>query len=222
MAPPVTARELDVSGLRHVPDAETWRALSPGAREAFIAEVTSALSNQVLVAPEGRPHGRAKSRALDQLGHSFARTGRRIYLASELPILYPGERGFAPDIMAVLDVDDPGDADERMAWVTADEGKGLDLALKVHYSGDRGKDFVDNVADYARLGIPEYFVYDRKQQILPPDAAGRPRRVLEHLAALIRRAPSVGRRVLQPFAARRCPGWPGRRPARCRARRRGP
>ena len=46
----------------------------------------------------------------------------------ELPTLYPGEAPFSPDLMAVLDVEDPGDADTRTAWVVAEERHGLDLA----------------------------------------------------------------------------------------------
>lgn len=68
---------------------------------------------------------------------------------------------FAPDVIAVLDVDDLGDEDPRNAWVVADEGKGLDWVLEVMNLGDRRKDLVENVLDYAALGIFEYFVYDR-------------------------------------------------------------
>ncbi|MFS8070670.1 MAG: Uma2 family endonuclease, partial [Byssovorax sp.] len=63
----------------------------------------------------------------------------------------------------VLDVPQPED-DLRMAWVVADEHKGLDFVLEVHYAGDRNKDLVVNVERYARLGIPEYFIYDRARQ----------------------------------------------------------
>jgi hypothetical protein len=79
--------------------------------------------------------------------------------------VYPGVEVFTPDVLAVLDVVEPED-DERLAWVVADEGRGLDLALEVLHRGDRRKDLVDNVERYASLGISEYFVYDRaKQQI---------------------------------------------------------
>jgi hypothetical protein len=68
--------------------------------------------------------------------------------------------------MAVRDVEEPED-DQRMAWVVADEGKGLDWVLEVLWAGDRKTDLEDNVERYAALGIPEYFVYDqRKQRIL--------------------------------------------------------
>ena len=76
----------------------------------------------------------------------------------------------------MLDVVEPED-DQRMAWVVADEGKGLDLVLEVLHKGDRDKDLVENVERYARLGIPEYFVYDRARQQIhgyPPRRAGRP------------------------------------------------
>jgi Uma2 family endonuclease len=51
--------------------------------------------------------------------------------------------------------------------VVAEEQRGLDFVLEVLHLGNRKKDLVDNVERYARLRIPEYFVYDRaRQQIL--------------------------------------------------------
>ena len=123
---------------------------------------------------EGRPHKKAKTRAIDLLGLHFKAMGRLIYLAEEMAVMYPGEVSFTPDVMAVVDVPQPDD-DERMAWVVADEGRGIDLVLEVLHAGNRKKDLTDNVERYARLGIPEYFVYDRGQQRLygyrlPPGA----------------------------------------------------
>jgi hypothetical protein len=94
----------------------------------------------------------------------FKTIGRAVYLAEELTVLYPNEKPFAPDILAVLDVESSDDDDERMSWVVADEGKGIDLALEVLDRGNRNKDLVNNVERYARLGITEYFVYDRNRQ----------------------------------------------------------
>ena len=83
-------------------------------------------------------------------------------MASELPVVYPGQPTFAPDILAVLDVDDPGELDRRMAWSVADEGRGIDFVLEVLHGADPKKDLVGNVHFYAKLGIHEYFVYDRR------------------------------------------------------------
>lgn len=110
--------------------------------------------------PEGDPHRIPKQRALEALDAFFKRKGRRVYLSNELPVYYPGEPMFAPDLIAVLDVDPK----ERLRWVVADEGKGLDFALEVTFQGSRQKDLELNVERYATLGIPEYFVFDRKQQ----------------------------------------------------------
>ena len=139
--------------------------MTPGERERFLIEVNSALSDPRRTMSEGRPHKKAKSRVVDMLGLHFKAMGRVIYLAEEMAAVYPGVEVFTPDVLAVLDVEQPED-DERMAWVVADEGRGLDLALEVLHRGDRKKDLVDNVEFYASLGISEYFVYDRaKQQI---------------------------------------------------------
>src|SRR5204863_621848 len=47
------------------------------------------------------------------------------------------------------------------SWIVSREGKGLDLVIEIHVAGDAKKDLETNVARYARLGIPEYFVLDR-------------------------------------------------------------
>jgi hypothetical protein len=99
-----------------------------------------------------------KARALEALDEFFRRTGRRVYLSSELPVYYPNERMFAPDVIAMLDVS----PHERDRWVVAQEGKGVDLAIEVTLGGDAKKDLEQNVERYARLGIPEYFVLDAR------------------------------------------------------------
>ena len=147
------------------PTVEAWRAMTPAERERFLERVLDALSDPLAAMSEGRPHKKAKSRALDRLGLHFNTVGRAVYLAEEMAVVYPGEEPFSPDVLAVLDVVEPED-DARMAWVVADEGKGIDLALEVLHRGDRKKDLVTNVERYAALGIGEYFVYDRAEQRL--------------------------------------------------------
>ena len=145
------------------PTEDEWQKMTPDERERLLEKVLDALSDPRRLMSEGRPHKKAKSRALDLLGLHFNAVGRVIYLAEEMAVMYPGEEVFTPDVLAVLDVPQPED-DLRMAWVVADEKKGLDFVLEVLYRGDRNKDLVVNVERYARLGIPEYFIYDRARQ----------------------------------------------------------
>jgi Uma2 family endonuclease len=164
------------------PTVEAWRAMTPAAREQFVLRVLDALSDPVAAMSEGRRHKKAKTQALDRLGLYFRSVGRDVYLGEEMGVLYPGEPPFTPDLLAVLDVPEPED-DARMAWIVADEGRGLDLVIEVLHKGDRHKHLVDNVERYARLGIAEYFVYDRAhQQIhgyrLAAPGAGRYTRIL--------------------------------------------
>jgi Uma2 family endonuclease len=134
--------------------------MTPEAKMAFLEQVLAVHSDPRDAMAEGRPHRRAKGRALDELSLHFSSTGRSIYLADEMAVVYPGRESFQPDLLAVLDVEQP-EEDERMAWVVADEGRGLDLVLEVLHHGNRDKDLRRNVALYAELGIREYFVYDR-------------------------------------------------------------
>ena len=112
--------------------------------------------------PEGDPHREAKSSTLEALRMFFKHMKRRVYVGMDLTVYYPGQPRFAPDVLAVFDVD-PGPRDK---WVVSAEGKGLDFALEVLVSGSRRKDLEDNVRFYAALGIPEYFVYDRGRRRL--------------------------------------------------------
>lgn len=145
------------------PTIEAWRAMTPQQRESFLVSAIEASSHPLRMMGEGRPHKKAKTRALDMLGLHFRAMGRVVYLAEEMIVAYPGEPTFTPDLLAVVGVEEPED-DERLAWVVADEKRGLDFVLEVVHMGSREKDLVENVQRYARLGIPEYFVYDRGRQ----------------------------------------------------------
>ena len=139
------------------PSQEEWDALSAAEREAVASALPGEVTDAEMSPPEGDLHFKGKVRALDALRNYFKRQKRRIYLAPELPVYYPSEPRFAPDLLAVLDVDDH----DRNSWFVSREGKGLDWVMEVHVGGDREKDAEENVARYARLGVTEYFVYDR-------------------------------------------------------------
>ena len=150
------------AGFPMAPSAEEWEALSPAERVAVAAALPGEVTDAEIAMSEGERHFQAKVRALDALRGYFRRQRRRVYLAAELPTYYPAEPRFAPDLFAVLEADDT----VRDKWVVSAEGKGLDWVLEVHVGGDRKKDAELNVARYARLGIPEYFVYDRARNRL--------------------------------------------------------
>jgi len=137
------------------PPAEVWASMSEEERDAVVASLPSEWDDAS--PPEGDPHFNAKVGAREALGNFFAKIGRRVYLACEMGVYYPGEPAFAPDLMAVLDVE----LKERMSWVVSREGKGIDLAMEIHVAGDRRKDIERNVERFARLGIHEYFIFDR-------------------------------------------------------------
>jgi Uma2 family endonuclease len=151
---------VDPAGPR-APTQELWDRMTEEERRAVVASLPSELPRAFL--PEGDAHRVPKKRALEALDEFFRRRGLRVYLGSELSTYYPDEDVFAPDLLAVLDVE----AHERDSWVVSAEGKGLDFVLEIHVSGDRKKDLEHNVARYARLGIPEYFVFlPREKRLL--------------------------------------------------------
>jgi Uma2 family endonuclease len=150
------------AGFPMAPSTEEWESLSPAERAAVTAALPGEVTDAEIALPEGERHFKAKTRALDALRSYFTRQRRRVYLAAEMPTYYPAEPRFAPDLFAVLEAEDV----ERDKWVVSAEGKGLDWVLEVHVGGDRKKDAERNVVRYARLGIPEYFLYDRAQNRL--------------------------------------------------------
>ena len=139
------------------PPQELWERLSAEERARIVDRLPSEFPVSEAMPPEGDPHFDAKVRAREVLGGFFARIGRKVYLGSELPVYYPGESMFSPDLIAVMDVE----THSRMRWVVSAEGKGVDLALEIHVAGERRKDLERNVERFARLGIREYFLFDR-------------------------------------------------------------
>jgi Uma2 family endonuclease len=136
------------------PSREIWEQLTESERRTVIDSLPSEFPRAM--PPEGDLHRVPKSRALEALGEYYRRLRRSVYLSAELPVYYPGEPLFAPDLLAVLDVG----THERPSWVTQHEGKGLDFVLEINVAGNRKKDFEDNVARYAKHQIPEYFAFD--------------------------------------------------------------
>ena len=148
------------------PSLEAWARLGPREQRAFLDAAQDALVAEQVFSPEGRLHRTAKEVAHEVLDRWFKRQGRKVYLGLEEAVFYPDADPFIPDLFAVMDVADPGPDSDRCRWVVAEEKRGLDFVLEVLVHADRRKDLVDNVTFYAALGIPEYFVYDRKRQKL--------------------------------------------------------
>ena len=141
------------------PSQAQWDAMSPEERARVVESLPSEFPVSEASPPEGDPHFDAVVAVRDVLRGFFGRSGRRVYVANDLPVYYAGERMFAPDVIAVVGVS----THAREHWTVSAEGKGVDLAVEILWSGRRAKDLRDNVERYARLGITEYFVFDRKR-----------------------------------------------------------
>ena len=140
------------------PPQEVWDRLTEDERERIVDSLPSEFPPSEANPPEGDVHTEVVYGTRTALRRFFGKTGRRIYVGTNLPVYYPGRSMFSPDVMAVLDVE----PHQRHSWIVSHErGKGLDLALEVIVRGSRRKDIDRNVALYADLGIHEYFVFDR-------------------------------------------------------------
>lgn len=158
----MAAIRTSAAGYPMAPSQSEWDALTPEERAEVYKELPGEVTDAEIAMPEGDRHFKAKTRPVASLRGYFERQGRRIYIANELPNYYPAEPRFAPDLLVVFDVEDH----DRDKWVVSAEAKGLDWVLEVHVGGDRKKDAELNVERYARLGIPEYFLYDAGREQL--------------------------------------------------------
>lgn len=152
----------DLSSFPRAPSAEAWAALSPAERRRVVEALPQSVTEFELSPPEGDAHRSAKTDAYDALTGYFERDPRGVYIGSELTVYYPDAQRFCPDLFVVFDVL-PGPRDR---WVVSAEGKGLDFVMEVHVGGDRRKDAERNLALYAQVGIPEYFIFDRRRGTL--------------------------------------------------------
>ncbi len=139
------------------PDEEAWLRMTPHEREAAAEAIEAVLDEYREAMTEGTRHVKRRMGIALDLDAHFRRTGHQVYIGSELAVLYPGEPVIVPDVLAVIDCD-PDYEPER--WVVLDEKRGIDLVIEVRNLGRKHKDLVENVRDYARVRIPEYFSYD--------------------------------------------------------------
>ncbi|KYF86008.1 hypothetical protein BE18_03595, partial [Sorangium cellulosum] len=144
------------------PPQEIWDRMTPEERQRVVDALPSEFEISEASPPEGDFHFNAKLAARDTLGGHFQSIGKRVYLACELPVYYPAGRMVAPDLIAVRDVE----VKERACWSVSAEGKGIDLAMEILWN-ERSQEELENLAArYASLGIPEYFVFDRRRRRL--------------------------------------------------------
>jgi len=141
------------------PPHDVWLAMTPAERQRVLDDLPCDFPIESQPPPEGDPHQLPIQETRDVLSRYFRRIGRPVYIATNLPVYYPEEPMFAPDAIAVLDVE----LRQRNHFTTSVEGKGIDFALEVIWEGNRDKDLRRNVERYARLGIAEYFIFDRKR-----------------------------------------------------------
>lgn len=162
------------------PPTEIWERLTPEQRAEVIAALPSEFPVSEASPPEGDDHLDAFTAPRDALRRWFRGRGRTIYVAGNLPIYYPGERMFSPDLIAV----DGAEQRQRDSWIVdAEGGKGLDVVIEIVVRGDRKKDLERNVERYARLGISEYYLFDRRRMTLAAwelDGRSYVRRVAQH------------------------------------------
>lgn len=108
-------------------------------------------------------------RIIDLLKHRYA--GQRVYVSGDLLVYYQegNPRKFVvPDAFVVKDCD-PGPRRTFLIWK---EERVPNVVFETTSLASKKKDTRDKPELYARLGIPEYFVYDPTADYLDPPLAG--------------------------------------------------
>jgi hypothetical protein len=95
----------DGDAFPRAPTQEEWEAMSMEEREQVVESLPAEVTWAEMAMPEGDLHTEGKRQALEALRGYFKQRKRRVYLGTELPVYYPGERRFAPDLLVVLDVE---------------------------------------------------------------------------------------------------------------------
>ena len=139
------------------PPQDVWDRMSEEERQRVVDSLPSHFEPARARPPQGDAHTEEVYGAWTALRRYFSRTQRSIYIGTNLPVHYPGEPMFSPDVMAALDTG----THPRPSWRVSQEGMGLGFALDVQVLDSRRENVVLNVERYARLGITEYFVFDR-------------------------------------------------------------
>ena len=145
-----------------VPTEQEWAQMSSSERANRENIIISALEHEFNLMGETTIHFEARASATEVLKRYFGNQGKHVFIASDLHTLYPGENAFYPDLLVVFDVNDH----HRRSWNVLTEKKGLDFALEILSRKTRRNDQVGKLNLFARLGIPEYFMFDPDQYTL--------------------------------------------------------
>lgn len=159
------------------PTEEEWSRMTPEQRLRVEDELLNSDSLEQEAEreediAEGERHLDTMVEVRDTLREFFRRQRPGLFVAADTPAYYPGQKAIRPDLLAVVDVE----THLRESWLVSREGKGVDLVMEIHHKGSWRRDFVDNVARYAALGIYEYFAFDlgkrelRGWRLAPGDA----------------------------------------------------
>ena len=160
---PFALRRDPVTGLDCCPTRDEAARLSAPQLDAVHVYLDEQLAAYLETQPgEGTAHSGPIIDTRDRLKGHFGRIGRGVFIAPNIGVHYEGVPPFAPDLIAVLDVP----LHDRTRWRVDVEGRGLDFVLEVLADGDKRKDLVANVRVYAELGIPEYMVFNVREQSL--------------------------------------------------------
>lgn len=136
------------------PTQVEWDAMTPAERTAFREAPCWRTDEELDTRSSGDPWRIVREAVAGALAEYFR--GQRVYFGVDLAVFYPGVPRSIPNLFVAFGVEPR----PRLKWIVSEEAKGPDFVLEVLYQGEPALVLGQNVASFARLGIPEYFVYD--------------------------------------------------------------
>lgn len=160
--PLVSDYSSDKSNPLLVPTIEEWETMTLMEQQKVEDRIIEALDSQTEFMGETTDHFDIRSFATQLLRRFYSEQNKQVFVASDLYTLYPGEEAFYPDLLVVFNVPDHS----RSSWIVANEKRGLDFVLEILSKKTRQNDQVRKLNLYARVGIPEYFMFDPERFLL--------------------------------------------------------
>jgi len=146
----------------YVPSKKQWKKMTESERSDVEERIICALEREHSLMGETTIHFQARASAAEVLRRYYGGQGKKVFIASDLHTLYPAEKAFYPDLLVVFNVEDH----HRRSWNVLREKKGLDFVLEIVSKSSRRNDLVEKLNLFAKLGIPEYFLFDPEKYAL--------------------------------------------------------
>ena len=105
-----------------VPTEEEWEKMTESEKRKKEDSIICALEQESSLMGETTIHFNARASATEVLRRYYSGKGQKVFVASDLHTLYPGEKAFYPDLLVVFDIEDHDQSSwnvlrEKKVWI---------------------------------------------------------------------------------------------------------